>query len=104
MHDVVQQRELLRKLRGHLAYRTHVPPYNVFKDEQLEELLEKQPKTIEELVQIKGFPREGKRVAGYGQAIIDIFNRPEKVEEFEVTVDASGDPVAKTILKKLDLF
>lgn len=96
--------ELLRKLRGHLAYSKQVKPYVIFKDEELEKLLKAEPKTLDELGKIKGFPREGKRVTGFGQSIVDIFTKTEQVEDFSVKLDKDGDPVSVTKLKRMSLF
>lgn len=95
---------LLRKLRGHMAYKKQVEPYRIFRDIELVELLEQRPTTMEELVAIKGFPREGARVACCGQAIIDIFTRTEEVEDFDVEVDNRGFLSVDTVLKPLDVF
>lgn len=94
----------LRKLRGRLAYSKQCEPYKIFRDVELNLLLSEKPRTIENLSKIKGFPKTGKRVQNYGQAIIDCFNRPESIEDFDVKLDASGEPVANTVLKKMNLF
>lgn len=96
--------ELLRKLRGHLAYAKQMKPYQVFTDENLKDLLKAKPKTLGELKQIKGFPEDGARVNKYGQAIVDIFNKADKIEDFTVHIDKDGDAVATTKTKKLNLF
>lgn len=96
--------ELLRKLRGHLAYAKQMKPYQVFTDENLEELLKVKPKTLEELKGIKGFPEDGARVNKYGQSIVDIFNKTNQIVDFNISIDKDGDAVATTKTKKLDLF
>ena len=96
--------ELLRKLRGHLAYAKKCEPYKIFRDVELNLLLGNKPKTIEELSELKGFPRDGKRVTCWGESIIKIFNKPEDIKDFEVTLDTDGFPIAIPILKKMELF
>ena len=96
--------ELLRKLRGHLAYKKQVKPYVIFKDTELEEILKVEPKTLDELATIKGFPRTGARVTKWGQSIVDIFNKTDEVEDFEVTVDKDGDLVVNTVVKMMEMF
>lgn len=64
-----QERELLKKMCGHMAYKKGVEPYVIFNDENLEALLEARPQSIEELGKVKGFPTDGARVAKWGQAI-----------------------------------
>lgn len=95
---------LLKKLRGHLAYAKQVKPYVIFKDTELADLLKVKPKTLEELSTIKGFPSTGKRVSSWGQSIIDIFTKTDKIEDFKITLDSEGDPVSETILKKMEFF
>lgn len=99
-----EKERLLRKLRGHLAYKKQVEPYKIFRDLELKLLLKIEPKTLEELAKIKGFPIKGKRVNCWGQSIIDIFNEPEKIENFEIELDTSGFPVSRTVLKKMEIF
>lgn len=101
---MTQQEELLRKLRGHLAYAKQVKPYVIFKDEELIAILDVKPKTLEELATIKGFPKEGKRLANWGQSIIDIFNKTDKIADFEVKLDKTGEPVSVVKLKRMNLF
>lgn len=94
-----KEKELLQKLRGHLAYKASMEPYKVFRDTELELLLKIRPKTIEELCKIKGFPKDGARVTKYGASIIDIFNRPNMIDDFEVSDDGS----AKTKLRVMSI-
>lgn len=101
---MASKEELLRKLRGHLAYSKQVKPYAIFKDEELDRLIKVEPKTLDELATIKGFPRQGKRVTGFGQSIVDIFTKTDQVEDFRVKLDKDGDPVSETKLKRMSLF
>lgn len=99
-----QERELLKKMRGHMAYKKGVEPYVIFNDENLEALLEARPQSIEELGKVKGFPADGARVSKWGQAIVDVFTRAEKISDFDVEVDDSGDVVVSTQLKMMQAF
>lgn len=99
-----EKRELLKKLRGHLAYAKQCEPFKIFRNVEFEALMEKQPKTIEELSEIKGFPKDGKRVTCWGEAIVKIFAEPEQIKDFEVTLDAEGFPISSIVLKKMELF
>lgn len=96
--------ELLKKLRGRLAYKKQCEPFKIFRDVELKLLLDNQPKTIEELAKIKGFPRDGKRVANYGQSIIDIFCKTDEVVDFDVKLGRDGEPVSKTKTVRMSLF
>lgn len=69
--------EELKRLRNRIALKSGIAQYSVFKDEQLEELLKRKPKTIDELTSIKGFPKNGARVAKWGQDIIRVFQHNE---------------------------
>lgn len=93
------ERELLQKLRGHLAYKANMEPFKVFRDTELELLLKIKPKTIKELSTIKGFPENGARVTKYGGAIVDIFNRAAIIDDFEILDDGT----AKTKLKVMSI-
>jgi ribonuclease D len=97
--------ELLKKLRGRLAYVRGVEPYVIFKDTEFESLMEVQPKSLQELATIKGFPADGKRVQNWGQAIVDIFTKSDQVTEFEVEPTGVPDEYRiKTRLKPMSLF
>jgi ribonuclease D len=98
-----QQRELLAKLRGRLAYKSNCAPYLIFSDELMEELLSVKPKTLDELSTIKGFPRDGKRVTKWGPAIVDVFCEKE-VADFEVTQDSEGDLVVRSVITPMSIF
>lgn len=99
-----KERSLLKKLRGHLAFKHHCAPYAIFKDEQLEMLLEVRPKTLEELAGQRGFPLYGRRVGGYGEAIVAVFNRSDQIEDFEFAQYSDGQPVIKLKIKNMDIF
>lgn len=94
---------LLRKLRGRLAYSKQCKPYMIFRDVELTLLLNTKPKTKSELEKIKGFPSDGARVKNYGQAIVDIFNKADKIEDFKIDLNSEGEPTASA-LQKLSIF
>lgn len=96
--------ELLTKLRGRLAYSKQCAPFYIFKDTEMELLLEWRPQTLEDLCKIKGFPKEGKRVQKWGKEIITVFRDTYNVEDFDVELDKDGDPVPKSILKNASAF
>lgn len=80
-----QQKELLEKLRSALIGQMHVQPYIIYDDNTLQLLLEKKPKTMEELTSIKGFPKGGKRVSSFGAQILAIFNDADSISDFSVS-------------------
>lgn len=103
MSKTTKQRELLVALRAKLIGAKHTLPFTIYSDETIEDLLKAQPVTLEELTKVKGFPANGKRVAGFGECIIKIFTSTDEVSN--ITVETSGDSVnVKTELKKLSLF
>lgn len=69
-----REKEKLITLRSEIAKENGQSTYLVYNDEELETLLDKRPKTIDELSKIKGFPKDGKRVAAYGDRLVAIFD------------------------------
>lgn len=99
MSKTAKQRELLVALRAKLIGTKHTLPFTIYSDETIEDLLKAQPATLEELTKVKGFPANGKRVAGFGECIVKIFTSTDEVSN--ITVETSGDGVnVKTELKK----
>lgn len=98
---IEEQRRLLINLRSELVGKKHTLPYTIYTDKTIEELLKAKPKTLEELSKVKGFPKEGKRIKGFGEAIIAIFTK--KVKNFTFKVE-NGEPVVETTLEKMKLF
>lgn len=94
--------EKLLQLRSKLAYETKGNHSWSFSDKELESLLEAEPRTFTELIQLKGFPADGKRVKAFGQQIIDIFNG-EDIKDFDVKV-SNDDVIVKTVLKQSSAF
>ncbi|MDZ7803050.1 DNA helicase RecQ [Thiohalophilus sp.] len=62
--------EALRALRRQLAETQGVPPYVVFHDATLMELVERRPQTLEQLADIAGLGE--RKIAAYGQAVLDL--------------------------------
>lgn len=79
----MKEKEMLLKLRSEVAKKSGQSTYLVPNDKEIEMLLKVRPKNIEELTALKGFPKTGKRVAAYGQAVIDIFTK--KVSKIEIS-------------------
>lgn len=93
-------REKLLELRSKLAYNEKEKHSFSFSDEELERLLKEQPKSLDDLGKIKGFPRKGKRVSAYGQYIVDIFNN--KGNGF--TISGNSDDLKVSTIKTSNLF
>lgn len=79
------EKELLEKLRVKLAQACDIAPYSIFKDEEMELLLEKKPKTVKELEGLKGFPKGGARCTKWGEAIVACFNKTATLRDFNLT-------------------
>lgn len=71
--DNAQIYEALKKYRLETAKKENIKAYWVFTNEELNSLIEKMPKTKEELLQIKGFGQ--KKVEKYGDDILAILNK-----------------------------
>lgn len=66
-------RQALQRFRKIASETEKIPPYYVMNNLEIEELLKKRPHTNEELLEVKGFGN--KKVAKYGNIILNIFNR-----------------------------
>ena len=99
-----EQRQALLSLRSQLVGKMHVQPFTIYKDETVEALVKTQPKTLAELSKVKGFPKDGKRIKGFGEAIIAIFTAiPGNKVIPEVTIN-KGQVEVSTIVEKLNVF
>lgn len=65
--------EALRAWRSHKAKEEGVPPYVIATNAELRAILEEQPKTLEQLAQIKGFGKS--KAAKYGREILRLLGR-----------------------------
>lgn len=65
--------EELRALRSELAQEQNMPPYVIFSDKTLQELVEKQPQTTLEFLQIKGVGQS--KLEKYGTAFLEILKK-----------------------------
>lgn len=64
--------ELLRQRRNEIAKEVSLAPFKVLHNKHLEEIVRRQPKTIEEIAEIKGIGE--KKALKYGQFILEIVN------------------------------
>lgn len=62
--------ESLRAWRSRKAKEEGIPPYVVATNAELKAILEEQPKTLEELAQVKGFSKA--RAAKYGRELLSL--------------------------------
>lgn len=73
--DNVDRNEMVRKLKAfrlEQSRKENVKPYYIFKDAQMNDLIDKMPKNKEELLQIQGFGSV--KVEKYGDAILTILD------------------------------
>lgn len=100
-----KQRRLLLELRSSLIGKLNTMPYCIYTDDAIEALLDAQPKTIDELAQVKGFPKEGKRVKGFGEAILAVFNKTNQIDGFTLSEgETAGELEVGTSLKRISAF
>lgn len=99
-----KQRQLLLDLRSSLIGEKNTLPYCIYPDATIEALLDAQPKTMEELVNVKGFPKDGKRVKGFGEAILAVFNDTDRVEGFNLKKGQDAEFEVGTNLKRINAF
>jgi ribonuclease D len=98
-----KEKELLIELRSQLVGKLHTQPFTIYTDSTIDELLKARPKTLEELASVKGFPADGKRIKGFGEAIIEIFKNTNRIEKIEITGDSSNVSVG-TVLSPMNAF
>lgn len=99
-----KQRQLLIELRSKLIAKEKSMPYCIYTDATIEDLLEAQPKTVDELTQVKGFPEKGKRVKGFGEAIVAVFTKTDKVVGFDLKESSTNGFEVGTNLKRAVAF
>lgn len=68
-----QLRNELKTFRTNMSKEENVPVYFIFNNEQMEDLIIKMPKTLEELYSVKGFGKA--KIEKYGIEIINILNK-----------------------------
>ena len=70
--------DVLREVRLRLARERAVPPYVIFHDTTLRDMVERRPKTLDDLREVYGVG--AKKAADFGDAFLDAirtFRRPE---------------------------
>ena len=65
-------RKKLKQLRINFAIKEKLPPYCIFNDETLNDLLDKIPKNKEELMKVKGLAKV--KINKYGEEILGVLN------------------------------
>lgn len=88
---IAKQRQLLLDLRAQMVSALHALPYTIYKDSDIENLLKAQPKSLAELSAVKGFPKQGKRVKGFGESIVKIFTDTDNCKTTKIKAKANGD-------------
>ncbi|MDD4244484.1 MAG: HRDC domain-containing protein [Bacilli bacterium] len=63
----------LKKYRYRKSQEENIPPYLIFNNKEMNELCDKLPHTLEELLKVKGFKEE--KVEKYGKDIIEIISK-----------------------------
>lgn len=102
-NKTAKQRQLLLDLRSQMVSALHTYPYTIYKDSDIENLLKAQPKSIAELGAVKGFPKQGKRVKGFGESIVKIFTDTDNCETTKIKTNTNGD-VEISVCEKMNAF
>lgn len=98
-----EQKQALINLRAQLVGAMHVQPFTIYQDTTIEALLAAKPKTLGELSKVKGFPAKGKRVQGFGEAVIAIFN--ERASSVTTKIDfTNGKPKVEFAMQEMSIF
>lgn len=103
MQQKQKQKQLLLDLRSQLVGKMHTQPFTIYTDSTVEALLEAQPKSLEKLAKVKGFPKDGKRIKGFGEAVVQIFVDCASIESIEVGANDAGLTV-ETTLRPMSAF
>ncbi|QQE87334.1 DNA helicase RecQ [Azotobacter chroococcum] len=72
-HDEREQWEALRALRRKLAEEHAVPPYVIFPDATLLEMLRSQPRSLSEMARVSGVG--ARKLERYGEAFLEVLNK-----------------------------
>lgn len=99
-----KQEKLLNEYRSQMSRDKHIKVFKVFTSENIQDVLKAQPHSLDELSKVKGFPKGGKRIQQYGEAIIDIITRCDDIETIQVSANSDGSPKMKMTLKQMNLF
>lgn len=99
-----KQEKLLNEYRSKMSKDKRIKVFKVFTSENIKDIIQAQPHSLEELSRVKGFPKDGKRIEQYGESIIEIMTRCEEIDTVEVSPGKDGAPKMKVKLLKLDLF
>lgn len=99
-----KQRELLNAFRSQMSREKRIKVFKVFTSKNIEDIIEAQPQSIEALAKVKGFPADGMRIKGYGEAIVNIITNTDNVKEICVNTGANGEIAVQTSLKELSIF
>lgn len=99
-----KQKELLNAFRSQMSREKKIKVFKVFTSKNIDDIIEAQPQTIEELAKIKGFPLDGMRINGYGEAIINIIKNTDSVKEISINTGANGEIAVQTSLEQLSIF
>ena len=92
-----KQKTLLLDLRSALVGKLHTQPFTIYNDATIEALLDAQPKSLVELSKVKGFPENGKRIKGFGEAVIAVFTKCDQIQTIDVKITQSGISVGVTL-------
>ncbi|GAB3384171.1 RecQ family ATP-dependent DNA helicase [Azotobacter armeniacus] len=76
-HDEREQWEALRTLRRRLAEEHSVPPYVIFPDATLLEMLRSRPRSLSEMARVSGVG--ARKLERYGEAFLEVLNKASEL-------------------------
>jgi ATP-dependent DNA helicase RecQ len=94
----------LRELRLAIARRENVPPYVVFSDATLQDMVDKRPVTPEAMLHVSGIGQ--KKMVSYGMPFLNLIRENEKLPalEGEIKIDPEFSPKPKDKKIKTDTY
>lgn len=104
MEKEKRQKELLLQLRREMIGKFKCEPFKILPDSVINEIIDKQPRTLKQLKDIKGLPADGFRVKKYGEAIISIIKNWMKIVDIELVGDNDSGYNVDVVLKKMNVF
>ena len=87
-----EQWEALRTLRRKLAEEHSVPPYVIFPDSTLLEMLRSQPRNLSDMAQVSGVG--ARKLERYGEAFLEVLNGGESAEAPKAVTDLRHELVS----------
>lgn len=96
-----EQLNSLILLRNTLCGDKRILPYMVYTVGCAKEIVKSQPKTLQELGKVKGFPANGARIKNYGKVILEVLWSDKIITDFDIKETKDGIEIN---ISKMNLF